>query len=184
MASWGFEPGDLTLSDVALFAAGLARAEGDAWRRDDEHIATRAYAERRFLLGDRILHWAVPWLRAAEQIDAVSALASQQVLLGLGEQHRPAPLLADGEGITAPGEDSYGPVEVDAPLPVRLESVWSGQVLAGADRVADPSTLSGSFEAAAEHWSELAATYAGTARLWRDLSRRAARTAEELRTGS
>lgn len=182
MAAWGFQPGRLDLSDLSLFAAGLAKAEADAWRAQNEHIATQAYSERRFLLGDRLLHWAIPWLRAAESAVTVSALASQQTLLSLGERHRPAPLLADGEGVTAPGEDSYGPVEDSAPVGERLLSVWSGQVLDAAQRrlVTEPSRLADSYDEAAEHWLLAAQTYRGSARLWRDLGRRARRTAEEL----
>lgn len=180
MERWGFRPGRLDLSDVALFGAGLAKAESDAWRLDTEHIATQAYSERRFLLGDRLLHWAVPWLRAAEATEPVRALASQQILLGLGERHRPAPLLADGEGITAPGEDSYGPLDAPGSPAEALLSVWSGLVLAGTRRRAEPDTLAGDYRAAARHWAQLADTYPGSARLWRDLGIRASRTATEL----
>lgn len=185
MRQWGYQPRDLRLSDIALFAAGLARAEAEAWELGNEHIATQAYSERRFLLGDRILHWAIPWLRAAESTKTVAALASQQLLLSLGEQHRPAPLLADGEGLTAPGEDSYGSIEITAPLRERLLSVWSGQVLAGALRNSVeagelPGGLADSYGAATEHWQRMADSYPGSARLWRDLSLRAAQTAEEL----
>lgn len=182
MDQWGYAPGDLTLSDLALFSAGLAKAEADAWRLGNEHIATQAYSARRFLLGDRILHWAIPWLRAAEAVDPVPALLTQQFLLGLGQRHRPAPLLADGEGITAPGEDSYGPVDIDEPLHERLRSVWSGQVLAGSLdlQLRNRVKLAATYAEAAADWRVLAETYPGSARLWRDLGRRAARTAEEL----
>ena len=184
MDQWGFAAGDLGLSDVALFGAGLAKAEAEAWNLDNEHIATQAYSARRFLLGDRVLHWAIPWLRAAETFDPMAALLSQQLLLGLGERHRPAPLLADGEGITAPGEDSYGPLEVDEPLEERLRSVWSGQVLTGslAHQLEQMGQLAASYEEASEHWKGLAETYPGSARLWRDLALRAERTADELTT--
>lgn len=185
MKQWGYPPGNLSLSDLSLFAAGLAKSEADAWRLDNEHIATQAYTARRFLLSDRILHWSIPWLRAAEQAEALPALASQQLLLGLGERHRPAPLLADGEGITVPGEDSYGPIDVEGEPADHLLSVWSGQVLVGPNRgaVANgrlPHDLAESYRETSEHWAHLAATYPGSARLWRDLSRRAARTAREL----
>ncbi len=186
MAQWGYEPGDLSLSDLALFAAGLAKAEAEAWQLDNEHIATQAYAARRFLLGDRILHWAIPWLRAVEPVEPIRALAAQLSLLGMAESHRPAPLLVDGEGLTAPGEDSLGPVEVDAPLSERLLSVWSGQVLTldlrqEVERGHLPEGLADTYAAASVHWQDVAGSHPGSARLWRDLSRRAARTAEELR---
>lgn len=185
MGQWGFAPGDLGLSDIALFGAGLAKAEADAWEADNEHIATQAYSTRRFLLGDRLLHWAVPWLRAVEDFEPIKALAAQLTLLAFGELHRPAPLLADGEGITAPGEDSYGPLDVDEPLAERLQSVWSGQVLTGSKLRAvlagePPADLHDSYHAAGLHWQRMADSYPGSARLWRDLSVRAERTAEEL----
>ena len=185
MSEWSYSPGNLSLSDLALFAAGLAKAEADAWELDNEHIATQAYAARRFLLGDRVLHWAIPWLRAVEDFEPIKALASQLTLLAFGELHRPAPLLADGEGITAPGEDSYGPVESDGVLTERLLSLWSGQVLGGARRSQVeqgdlPADLADSYHAAELHWQRMADSYPGSARLWRDLGVRAKRTAKEL----
>lgn len=67
-------------------------------------------------------------------------------LLDLGDRLRPAPLLTGDEGIHPPGEDSFGPLA----LPLRVE-------------LGTP-----------QRWSRLEASHPGTARLWRDLSRRAA----------
>ena len=67
-------------------------------------------------------------------------------LLDLGDRLRPAPLLTGDEGVHPPGEDSFGPLSLV--LGVEL----------------GPSL----------RWSQLAAEHPGTARLWRDLSRRAA----------
>lgn len=67
-------------------------------------------------------------------------------LLDLGDRLRPAPLLTGDEGMHPPGEDSFGPLAVG--LRVELGSP--------------------------QRWSRLQAEHPGTARLWRDLSRRAA----------
>ncbi len=72
----------------------------------------------------------------------------REALLGLGERLRPAALLTGDEGIHPPGEDSFGPM--DRALRVALGP--------------------------AERWDDLMASHPGTARLWRDLARRARRS--------
>lgn len=201
---WGYEFGSRDLADLARFGAGLARAEADAWERDEPHIATRAYADRRFLLGDRLLHWAVPWLDAAARCHPAErdlAEPARFALLDLGDRLRPAPILSEGqEGLFPPGEDSYGPLDPPAPLAEWLLSVWSGRVMmrstltslggaavglrvVPAEWLEDPhmrSLLSMTYEVIAPRWDGLALEHPGSAQLWRDLSRRARGTARRL----
>ena len=75
-------------------------------------------------MADRILPWAVPWLDA---VDIAEAGSSHALLLELGDRHRPAPALVEGEGLALPGEDGYGPVEF-GPTAKRLASLWGGLV--------------------------------------------------------
>ncbi len=165
--AWGHRLSGHHFGELARFAAALAVAEAEAWERDEPHVATKAYEDRRFLVGDRIVHWAVPWL------EAEGAGAALVTLLELGDLHRPAP--AGGEGAAPPGEDAFGPLALEAPLADRLRSLWSGIVLGR--RAATP----GLYEHAADRWRSLAAAHPGTAGLWRDLAARATRTAAELR---
>jgi hypothetical protein len=202
---WGYDFGERDLADLCRLGAALARAEAEAWEHDKPHIATRAFADRRFLLGDRLLHWAVPWLDAAARCHPAEQEAAEPArltLLELGDRLRPAPVLTEGtEGLFAPGEDSYGPLEPPAPLPDFLLSVWSGRVvmkatlnsLGGIDlgeRVvpaewltdSDMRTLMGvMFEVAGPRWERVAQEHPGSARLWRDLADRARRVAVRLR---
>ncbi len=157
--AWKYELPAFGLSDLAVLGAALAQAEADAWYHDEGHIATRALEDRRFLLGDRLLHWAVPWL--AEQ-GTDSALEAMATLLMLGEEHRPSPLLSGIEGIFAPGEDSYGPVGRRP-----LDSIWCG---AWIPKGADPLQH---LAVARERWNHFVAAYPGSARLWNDLAARA-----------
>ncbi len=165
-ATWGHRLAGHHLAELARFAAALAMAEAGAWQADEPHVATRAYEDRRHLLGDRIAHWAVPWL------DATGEHAARDALLELGDRLRPAPRLTGVEGTVPPGEDEYGPLEPDVPLADLLGSVWSGMV-GGA---ADPA----GYEQAAARWEQLAAAHPGTAALWQALARRAAATARRL----
>jgi hypothetical protein len=202
---WGYQFGEGDLADLCRLGAALARAEAEAWERDEPHIATRAYADRRFLLGDRLLHWAVPWLEAAGRChpsERAVAEPARLTLLELGDRLRPAPVLTEGtEGLFPPGEDSYGPTEPPAPLLDFLLSVWSGRVvmkatldsLGGAqlqnravpdDWIADRdmrALLRVTYEVAAPRWSRVAREHPGSARLWLDLAERASRTAQLLR---
>ena len=207
MGSWGYVPGRLDLADLARFAAALAGAEADGWRDGDGPVASRAAAERRFLLGDRILHWAVPWLVAVgdEHPDLGDRAAGDAGwLLDLADHHRPAPGLAGEEGRFPPGHDALGPVDADADMVHRLRSVLSGAVLldltvarCGAnpalerddlDEVVKSSdgrrSLCGVYEDAARRWSGTAQEHPGSAEIWRALERRARETADLLRTAA
>jgi hypothetical protein len=187
-AAWGHRLVRPDLVSLARFGAGLAMAEADAWHAEDAVVATRAYAERRFLLGDRVLHWAVPWLDAVGRCYPQwrnEAHARRDLLLDLGDRHRPAPDL--GLSLTAPGEDAFGPRTVDGGD--LLRSLWSGAVLLDATVASLGGTLSGDsvrrdlatlYEVAAVRWKALAETRPGSAVLWRDLGRRAQRTADDL----
>jgi len=201
---WGYEFGERDLADLCRLGAALAKAESEAWQQDEPHIATRAYADRRFLLGDRLLHWAVPWLEAAGRChppERPAAEPARLTLLELGDRLRPAPVLTVGtEGLFAPGEDSYGPTESPAPLPDFMLSVWSGRVvmkatldsLGGAEQpgrvvpedwLDDPemrTLLRVMYEVAAPRWERIAREHSGSARLWLDLAERARTTARLL----
>lgn len=103
---WGHRFATPVLPEVLAFGVALAGAEVDAWRADDPVVATRAFADRRFLFGDRLIHWVVPLTYA------VGASEIRAEFLGLGDRLRPAPLLSGDEGIHPPGEDSFGLLEV------------------------------------------------------------------------
>jgi hypothetical protein len=203
-ASWSHELGSCDLADIARFAAGMAAAEADAWRSDDPHIATRAFADRRFLVGDRILHWAVPWLdtvgRCYPHLREI-AHADRDVILAIADFHRPAPDLGAGrEGMYPPGGDAYGPIERQVPLQEQLRSVWSGAIImratmtsiTGSPRaapgaldadLADPEVrnyLTMLYAVTSARWRNLAESHPGSATLWLDLSERAAATSREL----
>ena len=201
---WGYEFGERDLADLCRLGAALAKAESEAWERDEPHVATRAYADRRFLIGDRLLHWAVPWLDAAARCypnQRAVAEPARLTLLELGDRLRPAPVLTAGtEGLFAPGEDSFGPTEPPAPLPDFLLSVWSGRVVmkttldslggtplgdrtAPIDWFSDPdmrALIRVMYEVAAPRWERMAAEHPGSARLWLDLAARSRRTADLL----
>lgn len=200
MRTWSYEPAALDLADLARFASGLAQAEAEAWRADKPHIATQAYEERRFLMGDRILHWSVPWLAMVGRwypTEADLAHETRRRLLELGDVHRPAPALSGTEGLVVPGFDGFGPIDAGVSLPRLARSVWSGLVLSTpqlseirharlAERriesrwLGEPATrrlLAAAFRAGSQQWDSLAADHPGSAQLWRDLSLRAYRTA-------
>jgi hypothetical protein len=159
---WGhrFERADL--AEVCLFAAGLAIAEAEAWDDDDPIVATRAYEDRRFIAGDRVVWWAVPWAftHAPDLVEP---------LLELGESLRLAPALAGTEGLVPPGHDTLGPLD-DMPL----HSVLSGVVLA------DREPTRAVYRDAAERWTSLAESWPGTAQMWLDLAARAVRSAQRV----
>lgn len=168
---WGYDLPTVSLSALATFAAGLADAESLAWLDGTPDIATRAYEERRFLVSDRIIHWAVPWLLNN------SALNDAGFLLSLGDEMRVAPKLADNEGMKPAGEDSYGPTSLDPDDDRWRASLWSGGLISTTEENPREAYL-----AAAERWSRLAQDHPGSAALWLDLSRRARETAHQLRT--
>lgn len=174
--AWDHEFATGELPELLLFGAGLALAESQAWEQDRPDVATRALSDRRFLLGDRILHWAVPWLVAV-------GAAGEEVrdgLLGLGDLHRPEPELSGNEGLTAPGEDRFGPLN-----PVPLSSMLVGAVVLESRASAWGTTRhglrggvvpDGAFDWLRAHepiWEALRAAHPGSAALWRDLAERA-----------
>lgn len=166
--TWAFTFGDVSLGTITRFAAGLAAAEADAWESNDPSVATRALSDRRFLMSDRLLHWAVPWLVMVGSSDpewAPEAMAAVQELLELGDGHRPAPALTELEGTVPPGHDSFGPI-LDAPDTI---SALGGWLFVDATNQAAAE----SYEAAAVLWADLADSHPGSARLWLDLERRA-----------
>lgn len=128
------------LADVVAFGVALAEVEVRTWREDDPVVATRAFEDRRFLFSDRLVHWVVPFTFIVDGAETV-----RRELLEMGDRLRPAPLLTGDEGMHPPGEDSFGPLEVD----LRVD-------------LGEP-----------QRWAELADSHPGTARLWRDLGRRA-----------
>lgn len=190
---WGVEFPATSLADLARFAAGLARAEAEAWAGDDGIAATRAYEDRRFLFGDRIVGWAVPWTDVAGRCHPdlrQPCHRLRDLLLEFGEQFRMAPALTGSEGLTPPGEDSFGPFP--PVLPEELTRLGSGTVifdatavsLGAVDRhhlaVVPVEDLRALFENAAARWESLAAALPGSARLWLDLAARAGFTAAAL----
>jgi hypothetical protein len=180
-ARWSHTLPSQDLGSLAAFAAGLAVAEAEAWDRDEPHIATRAYEDRRFLVGDRIIHWAVPWLDAvAENRPDLRdvMLDHRTVLLEIGDRLRPAPALAASEGTVLEGHDAFGPLDPPGPI----GTVRTGLVLVGGQRaIEDRAGLADLHESAAARWRGLAWTHPGTERLWSDLATRAERAAADLR---
>ena len=200
--AWGFAFTTGDAAELAWFAAGLARAEADAW--DDASagpVATRAYAERRFFLADRVLPWLVPWFDAAGRwYPRISGEArrSRDWMLGIGDETRPAPVMTGSEGLSLPGHDGYGPLE-EGSLVSRVSSLWGGAIvmrrsaesIAGrgfttrSDAIAavmgsHRGALRALFADTAAQWLRTADDHPGTAGYWRDLAARATRTAELL----
>ncbi len=180
-ARWGHTLGGVRLADLATFASGLALAEAEAWDAGAPDLATRAHEARRFLLADRVIHWAVPWLDSIgtyHPSERQAAVAERDLLLALGDTHRVAPAIPGREGLHLPGEDSFGPTEVREPLATWVTSLWSGMVH---DEPFDsPRRLASEYAAAAASWSAVAALHPGSAELWTDLAQRAIVTAECL----
>lgn len=184
---WGFVLRRPHLDELSRFASSLAEAEARAWTDDVPDLAVRAYETRRLLLGDRLAHWAVPWLDAVGRWYSgwgETALRDRDTILEIADEMRIAPALAGSEGMVVPGEDAFGPIDADVPLGSLLRSLWSGKVSlgaaidsAGAELVPSPR---GQYAAAGERWRALAETHPGSARLWFDLAERADRTAATL----
>lgn len=199
--AWGHILPDLGVAELCRFAAGLALAEADGWRDDHPQLATRAYEDRRFLVSDRILHWAVPWLDMAGRcVPSIrtSALEVRDELLDIADALRPAPVLVAGsEGLHLPGEDSYGPTS-DMGLgtlrcgvlllratirsltgdPQRSRSLLESDLAEDSFR----ETFATLFDVACARWRGVATLHPGSAQLWLDLAARAERTASAVRT--
>lgn len=176
---WSHDLTGLDLSSLALFAAGLAEAESVGWASDARDVATRAYEDRRFLLSDRVLHWAVPWLGAVERefrTHQDTARTDREFMLQLAEEMRLAPEIEGTEGLILDGHDSLGPTAAHSNLDLWTSSLWSGDLVLNEHR--SPVER---YEEAAERWDAMASTYPASAQLWRDLSRRAVDTAALVR---
>lgn len=195
---WTHRLPDTTLTSLAMFAAALARAESEAWERDEPHLATQAYEDRRFLAGDRIVHWAVPWLdtvgRCYSELRTVTHSA-RDGLLAVADHLRVAPDLGVASGTSAPGEDAYGPKAPHRIDGIGLRSLWSGALILDATLVSmtggtdiavaiDSSDLrtdlSALFWIAGGRWGGMASRHPGSAALWRALAERADRTCMAL----
>ncbi len=179
---WSHEFRTGELPELLAFGAGLVEAELEASAEDRPDVVAKALNERRFLLGDRILHWAVPWLEAA----GPTAEGPLHVLLALGDLHRPEPDLTGNEGLTAPGEDRFGSLG-----PAPLSSLLCGGVVFESMAVSWGSTRSALREGVlpsmavswldrqADRWEEIRAGHPGSAALWRDLGARARQWADQ-----
>ncbi|NNF63388.1 MAG: hypothetical protein HKN07_03940 [Acidimicrobiia bacterium] len=200
---WTYSLRSHGLGELCRFAAGLALVEADGWRTDHPQLATRAYEDRRFLLSDRLLHWAVPWLDMVGRCSTPHrelAHGARDQLLDLADVLRPAPLLVEGkEGLHLPGEDSFGSL-ADSGLgvlgcgvlllraTVRSLTADPGRTRSLTDDdLADPEfreTFAVLFDVAAGRWKALAGRHEGSAQLWLDLGERANATAARVRAGT
>jgi hypothetical protein len=201
-ARWGHRLASSDLAELGRYAAALAVTEAEAWERDDAIVATRAFEDRRFLFSDRIVHWGVPWADVVGRCHPPVREPAHEVrdrLLDLGDRLRPAPLMTGDEGLHLPGEDSLGPLPGAISTVEILASLHCGTVIFEAtaasltggphprrfdqeelDDVRLRRDLVSLFQVAAARWAVMAESHPGTARLWRDLARRADRTAELL----
>ena len=150
---WSHEVKHFDLASISRFASALAMTESEAWDSGELDVATKAYEARRHLLGDRLVHWAVPYLLAAGDHQAAN------FILDLGDEMRLAPALPGAEGLLLDGEDSFGPLR-------NTGSIWSGWVeVEHGERPEDVALF----------WREIATWHEGTAQLWTDLAARACR---------
>lgn len=176
---WGHRLERHDIAGLARFAAALADTEASAWEQDHPDIATRAYEARRRLVGERIIHWAVPWLDAVGSAFPernADAHHDRDLLLHIGDEMRVAPEALRAEGLVVPEQDSFGPVWVDVPLDELLLSLWSGLVLFDETR----ESLAAVYVSAEQRWQDLAKQHRGSAALWLDLAARAEGTARAL----
>lgn len=187
----GHELGDCSLPDLARFAAALARSEGGHWAADEPDLATRAYENRRFLVGDRVVHWAVPWLDAVGRCypdTRDEAHSDRDFLLAVADEMRVEPILPGRVGLVIDGEDSFGRMEAVGGIDRWLSSLWSGHLMLDAtwaslrSRGAEPTSeeLALVYEIAEHRWRGLAERHPGSAQIWLDLAARARRTAGSL----
>ena len=178
---------DPSLPSLAGFAGGLAESEGRHWRDGDADLATRAYETRRFLIGDRIIHWAVPWLDVVGRCYPEfreDAHGDRDFLLELTDEMRVEPLLPGREGLVVEGEDTFGRTELVDDLSQWLRSLWSGHLMLEATWTSLRHSGSGPafeelallYEAAASRWRGVAERHPGSAQIWADLAARAERT--------
>lgn len=190
----GYQLEDASLPSLALFAADLAESEGHHWENGDADLATRAYEERRFLVGDRIIHWAVPWLDAVGRCYPdfrADAHADRDFLLEVGDEMRVEPLIPGQEGLVLDGEDSFGRTEPVEEMSRWLSSLWSGHLMLDATWASlrsegvEPAldVLALLYEAARSRWRGVADRHPGSAQIWADLSTRASRTSVLLASG-
>jgi hypothetical protein len=179
-SDWGLALKRPHLDELSRFASSLAEAEARAWADDVPDLAVRAYESRRLLLGDRLAHWAVPWLDAVARWysdRSETALRDRDTILEIADEMRIAPALTGSEGLVVPGEDAFGPIVADVPLDRYLHSLWSGEVLL-APAIDPPGAAL--YEAARDRWGSLADKHPGSAQLWLDLAHRAGQTAGAL----
>lgn len=198
-ADWGHRFEDNTLPALAVFAAGLAEAEAEAWKSGAGDLATRAYEARRFLVGDRVMHWAVPWLDTVGRcypVHRAQAHSDRDFLLSIGDDMRVSPIMPGREGLVLDGEDSFGSRFGMVGHPNWLTSLWSGHLLLQvtlrrlggvrpAETVPDPRELDAEelallYETAAQRWVGVSHRHPGSAQIWLDLSDRAGATAVSL----
>lgn len=176
-SDWGHRLPGADLASLAVFACGLAGLEADAWSTDKPDLATRAYEARRFLFGERMIHWAVPWLDAVGGCYPTlrdAAHRDRDTLLALADLMRVAPELPGLEGLLVEGEDSFGPLDMAAGE-TWARSLWSGALILGAmGEIVDSTAF---YTTAAMRWADLADRHPGSAQLWLDLASRARRTA-------
>ncbi|REK15591.1 MAG: hypothetical protein DWQ40_10175 [Actinobacteria bacterium] len=188
----GYQLDDASLPSLARFAADLAESEGRHWASGDADLATRAYEARRFLVGDRVIHWAVPWLDAVGRCYPgfrEDAHADRDALLEIADEMRVEPVIPGQEGLVLEGEDAFGRIEPVDDLRRWLTSLWSGHLILKATWTSlrsegDEPTLDDLallYEAAAPRWRGVAQRHPGSAQIWIDLATRAERTEKLLR---
>ena len=187
----GHDLADASLPALARFAADLAGDEGLHWSAGEADLATRAYEQRRFLIGDRVAHWAVPWLDAVGRCYPATrekAHADRDFILAVADEMRIEPAVSGRIGLVIEGEDSYGPLEMSDDLDRWFSSLWSGHLILRATwaslrgELPYPSydELALLYEVAGQRWRGVAGRHPGSAQIWLDLSARADRTVELL----
>lgn len=174
VSKMGMELAGTQLGNLAALASDLAAKEAEAWASDVPDEAMRNYHERRNLFGDRIVHWAVPWLDAVGRVPsafAAAATVDRDWLLELGDELRVAPAFGSGEGLDLPDHDPYGPISAGIG---DTDSLWCGAVvLDGEDAVQV-------LQSALSLWRRTAVDHPGTAALWKALAVRAESSLSEL----
>lgn len=178
-SDWGHRLPGPDLASLSSFASGLADLEADSWASDKPDLATRAYEARRRLVGDRVIHWAVPWLDVVGRCYPAHrdiAHRDHDALLELADVMRVAPELPGTEGLRVAGEDSFGPTEITSDA--WTTSLWSGALIVGG--LGEIVDLQAFYRAAATQWGEVADLHPGSRQLWLDLAARARHTVAML----